>query len=86
MAISGRKRVYKQFREGELHFQALSLPVTVETGREHSFALSRLLLSDPTGEIPREELLRWLKLLEELIASESTRKGRAAESALAGRE
>lgn len=41
--------------------RALILPAAIEKGNESTFAANRLVLVDPRGEIPEEDLLEFLE-------------------------
>ncbi|RLG93862.1 hypothetical protein DRO29_07190 [Candidatus Bathyarchaeota archaeon] len=57
MGLSDRRVIFKTGR----YSRAITLPSKLKVGREASLAADRLILIDPRGEIPEEELLEFLE-------------------------
>jgi len=62
--VAKRKVLIQKDKEGNVKSKALSIPIEVETGEEHTMAADDLVLSDPTGKLSKEELSRMLKRIQ----------------------
>jgi len=65
MGLTAKRRVLIQKdKDGNVKSKALSIPIEIETGSEHTMAADALILSDPTGVMTKEELSEMLKAIE----------------------
>ena len=65
MGLTAKRRVLIQKdKDGNIKSKALSIPIEIETGVEHTMAADALILSDPTGVMTKEELSGMLKVIE----------------------
>lgn len=56
MGIRARRKVYRMGNS-----KSLSIPPELVTGKEHTMAADRILIADPRGEIPEDELHDFLE-------------------------
>ena len=61
MGVKDRRRLNKTGR----YSYALTIPASLEKGEVATLAANRLLLADPRGEIPEEDLLEFLETVIE---------------------
>jgi len=76
MGVKGRRRIYKSGGS-----KVMTLFRDLATGKEATVAANRLLIADPSGEIPEDELHDFLeKEVEPLLQLRLFRRARQSES------
>ncbi len=65
MSLTAKRKVLVQKdKEGRIKSKALSIPVEMVTGDEHTMAANALILSDPAGILTKEALDELLQSIE----------------------